>query len=439
MLKAIAHLTRTWKSGETDRPSVSIIVSTINWSAALRCALTSIEQQTFQDFEVLIVGDACTDDSAEVVASFQDRRFRWHNLGVNHGSQSGPNNYGLQAARGDWVAYLGHDDIWHPDHLSSLLRVVERQKVAAAVATVLFYGSEASGIMAVGGAVALQTVPELFWVPPSGWLHRRSLIDRVGLWKERSSISLPVDVDFFHRVRQETAVAPSNECTVFKFDASARRDAYVHRDVSQQEEMLRKIAGGGDFRSQEMQKALQAFSRGLLLHLETPMHTDRLPGEISNASLRFRGLRPWFSAYEMVDASIPHRFTMDRETGGHEWHALESHPVLGTFRWSGPSSICSIDLPIKPAKPLQICVKLLTPSEAQSAQLVVSVDGRTVRTKMTKNSDGTSDLVFSTEGSQVDHLRITFRTALFRPIEAGQNSDRRVLGIAIGSVHTKPE
>jgi len=437
MLQAIARLARRWKSGGRDRPVVSVIVSTINWSAALRCALTSIRLQTFRDFEVLIVGDVCTDDSAEIVASFGDRRFRWHNLDVNHGGQSGPNNHGLRAARGDWVAYLGHDDIWHPDHLASLLRAAEREGVSASVATVLLYGPQSSGIMGIGGAVPLATVPEFFWVPPSGWMHRRDLVDRVGLWKDRTSIALPADVEFFRRVRQETAVAPTNECTVFKFDASARRDSYVHRDVSQQEEMLRKIADGGDFRSREMQKAFQAFSRGLLIHLETPMRTDRAPGEISNANLRFRGLRPWFGADQFLDAGVPHEFTMDREFGGHEWHALERHPVLGTFRWSGPSSISSIDLPIRPTIPLRVCVKLMTP--ARPDELLVSVGGQIVRTELKNNHDGTSDLIFSTVRSEADHLRITFETPLFRPIEIGINKDRRLLGIAVGSVQISPE
>lgn len=84
-------------------PLVSVIVSTYNWSSVLRYALLSAQSQTFREFEVLVIGDGCTDDSEEVVASLGDPRFRWENLPVNHGHQSAANNRGLALARGKWV------------------------------------------------------------------------------------------------------------------------------------------------------------------------------------------------------------------------------------------------------------------------------------------------------------------------------------------------
>ena len=95
-------------------PSVSVITATYNWSSVLRYAIQSVLWQSLQDFEMLIIGDGCTDDSAEVVASFHDERLLWHNLPHNSGSQSVPNNLGLEMARAPFVAYLGHDDLWSP-------------------------------------------------------------------------------------------------------------------------------------------------------------------------------------------------------------------------------------------------------------------------------------------------------------------------------------
>ena len=60
------------------------------------------------------MGDACTDESESIVRSFADPRIRWENLTENAGSQWGPNNRGLELARGRDVAYLGHDDLWFP-------------------------------------------------------------------------------------------------------------------------------------------------------------------------------------------------------------------------------------------------------------------------------------------------------------------------------------
>src|SRR5689334_5131336 len=106
-------------------PRVSVIIATFNQSRALRCAIRSVLWQTLQDFELLVVGDACTDDSEQVVTSFDDPRVRWHNLAENSGNQPAPNNKGLELARGDYIAYLGHDDLWYPTHLETLVSRLE--------------------------------------------------------------------------------------------------------------------------------------------------------------------------------------------------------------------------------------------------------------------------------------------------------------------------
>ena len=107
-------------SSESPSPAVSVIVATYNSAATLRSTLGSLVLQDFRDFEAWIIGDACTDDSEDVVRSFGDARLNWRNLARNSGSQSVPNNEGLRLARGRFVAYLGHDDLWLPWHLSGL-------------------------------------------------------------------------------------------------------------------------------------------------------------------------------------------------------------------------------------------------------------------------------------------------------------------------------
>ena len=60
------------KSG--DNPTVSVIIATYNYSSVLRYAMATVLWQTFQDFELIVVGDACTDDSEEVVRSIPVER-----------------------------------------------------------------------------------------------------------------------------------------------------------------------------------------------------------------------------------------------------------------------------------------------------------------------------------------------------------------------------
>src|SRR5690349_20582249 len=101
----------------SSAPLVSIIMATYNWSSVLPYSIGSVQHQTLPDFELLVVGDGCTDDSAEVVGAIGDPRVRWIGLENNSGHQSVPNNEGLRQARGEIIAYLGHDDLWLPDHL----------------------------------------------------------------------------------------------------------------------------------------------------------------------------------------------------------------------------------------------------------------------------------------------------------------------------------
>ncbi|OVE80458.1 hypothetical protein BVY01_00290 [bacterium I07] len=111
-----------------DIPLVSIIVATYNRSNILYYALSSLIKSIFQEWECIVVGDACTDDTENVISSLGDSRIRFVNLKENFGEQSGPNNYGCELARGKYIAFLNHDDMWFPDHLTSCISYIEKWK-----------------------------------------------------------------------------------------------------------------------------------------------------------------------------------------------------------------------------------------------------------------------------------------------------------------------
>ena len=106
-------------------PLISIVTATYNRSSVLRYALASVRRSTRADWEHLVIGDGCTDDTADVVAEAADPRVRFHNLPANFGEQSAANNKGFELARGRYVAYLNHDDLWFPDHLETLVTAIE--------------------------------------------------------------------------------------------------------------------------------------------------------------------------------------------------------------------------------------------------------------------------------------------------------------------------
>ena len=131
----------------------------------LRLAIESVRWQTFSDWELWVIGDACTDDTAEVVASFADPRIHFFNLPANVGEQSGPNNEGFRRTRGRCVAYLNHDDLWFPDHLAGLTRFIDETGHRSA-----FYGGHPFlGLderdLPARGLRAVEEHGQRFWIP----------------------------------------------------------------------------------------------------------------------------------------------------------------------------------------------------------------------------------------------------------------------------------
>jgi len=90
-------------------PKVSVIIPTYNYGRFLGEALQSVLDQTFDDFDLIVVDDGSTDNTKEVVASFEDNRIKYiyqQNRGV-----AAAQNVGILASKGEYVALLGADDV----------------------------------------------------------------------------------------------------------------------------------------------------------------------------------------------------------------------------------------------------------------------------------------------------------------------------------------
>ncbi len=224
---------------ESPSPAVSVIVATYNSAATLRSTLGSLVLQDFRDFEAWIIGDACTDDSEDVVRSFGDARLNWRNLARNSGSQSVPNNEGLRLARGRFVAYLGHDDLWMPWHLSGLSAAAAQSNADFVVATCLMlrpdgaapgHGTDGSRPRSCGPVhAAVELAP-----PP-----RHCAEDRH--WRDPQMLGCGVDLDFQRRAA--LAGARFHELarvSCLKFPSSWWR-TYAPNQVHPQPDYLRRI------------------------------------------------------------------------------------------------------------------------------------------------------------------------------------------------------
>ena len=169
----------------TPTPFFSVVVSTYGRGRHIKPSIESVLQQTYEDFEVLVVGDGCSDETEAVVSSYVSPRLTWYNLEKNGGSQSFPNNLGIEKARGKWIAYLGHDDIWSPNHLAALRALIEaRKRLDFAVSGCIYYGPKDSDIYFTTGLFEFDEAKFKHFFPPSSLAHRRDVVDQIGRWAD---------------------------------------------------------------------------------------------------------------------------------------------------------------------------------------------------------------------------------------------------------------
>jgi glycosyltransferase involved in cell wall biosynthesis len=120
-------------------PLVTVCVPTYNRGPLLiERAVKSVLSQSYVNIELMIVGDHCTDDTADLLAAVRDPRLRFFNLPNRHRSYKQtvenhwyvggaiPANKAMQMARGQWIARVDDDDTWTTDHIEKLIRFAQQ-------------------------------------------------------------------------------------------------------------------------------------------------------------------------------------------------------------------------------------------------------------------------------------------------------------------------
>jgi len=229
-------------------PRVSVIIPTYNWSSVLPYSIGSVLRQTMGDFELLVVGDGCTDDSEQVVASIDDPRVRWINLPANTRHQSGPNNEGLRQARGDLIAYLGHDDLWLPHHLTAHVAAIDSTGSDLTYSLGINVGTDEGS-----GWPSTPHPKSGSFGSPLCIVHRKRMTEEVGGWSHYQEIDDPPDTDLWRRAHAagyKFTFVP--RLTGIKFPASWRRDVYKSRPCHEQAIWMARIESEPDFEVRQL-------------------------------------------------------------------------------------------------------------------------------------------------------------------------------------------
>ena len=109
---------------------ISVVIPLYNKQESIVATLQSVLAQTYTDYEVVVVNDGSTDNSAQVVQEFFDKdpslqgRDRVRLISQTNAGVSAARNAGILAAKGEYIAFLDGDDLWHPEYLETLHRLI---------------------------------------------------------------------------------------------------------------------------------------------------------------------------------------------------------------------------------------------------------------------------------------------------------------------------
>jgi glycosyltransferase involved in cell wall biosynthesis len=191
----------------THNPLVSVIIPAYNAELFLAETLTSAQQQTYREFEVIVVDGGSTDRTGEITRGFVEKDARFILLCQPNASIAAACNTALKQAHGEWIALLEADDVWLPEKLAAQLDLLKQEPNANLLFTDYFlwdgrndFGRRYSNPdKFANGDVSLRLIFfDLFGT--STVMFKREMLDKVGLFD--IEVSVAQDWDLWLRIAE---------------------------------------------------------------------------------------------------------------------------------------------------------------------------------------------------------------------------------------------
>lgn len=172
-------------------PTVSVIIPTYNRAKLLGRAIQSVLAQTYQDFELIIVDDASTDDTESLVKSFNSEKVKYIRHQKNKGTSAGRNT-GIRSAKGDYIALQDSDDEWMPEKLEKQMRAFATAPPEVGVVYTGFYMIAnnkkkylpSASITPKDGNIFSSIIKGEYLVSPQTMVVKRECFEKYGLFDE---------------------------------------------------------------------------------------------------------------------------------------------------------------------------------------------------------------------------------------------------------------
>lgn len=214
---------------------ISVIIPLYNKEKTISRAVNSVLNQTYRNFEVIIVNDGSTDKSLNIAQSIPDNRIKI--ITKENGGVSSARNMGIKMATYDYIAFLDSDDMWLPWHLQNVCRMINEHLDAAigAYSSKLrkcLSANECSSIKyKIGKDVLIDNyIKEAAvrddLIHSSNWAVKKSCFYNIGFYNE--SLSYGEDVEFYYRLFKKYKLVNYTSVTaVYVLDADNRSDKKV--------------------------------------------------------------------------------------------------------------------------------------------------------------------------------------------------------------------
>lgn len=202
---------------------ISIIIPTYNRAALIGESIQSVLNQTYKQWELIIIDDGSHDDTYQVVSNFRDKRISYYSI-AHCGIFGKVRNEGLRRANGEYVAFLDSDDLWCADKLETQVELMNQYpEIFFVFSNVTIFGSRAFvsppdyDALFVGSILLSMLEETRFVFYPSTLLFKReTIITRIGMMDE--ALSYGTDTKYF-----------LNMCQYFKGAFTNKRLVQIRR------------------------------------------------------------------------------------------------------------------------------------------------------------------------------------------------------------------
>ena len=197
------------RRGDVLPPRVSIVVPAHNSESFIDMCLRSIANQTFENFEVIIVNDGSDDGTLECAERWSRRDSRFHVLDLEDPMHHPgiARNRGIQLATGEFLAFVDSDDSWYPTKLETQVRIMEQRRDLALVHSCLLVWVPGRKWLAYTRLIApyrrkptLNRLTQVNMIQTSSVLCRRACLETTGAFAEDRKLAGVEDYDLWLRI-----------------------------------------------------------------------------------------------------------------------------------------------------------------------------------------------------------------------------------------------